>query len=57
MADALPYAFFNEKGDLVGLDIDLAHRLASELGVTLEFMPVERDRLTEELSSNCCEAW
>ena len=55
VADALPYAFFNEKGDLVGLDIDLAHRLASELGVKLEFMPVERDRLTEELSSNCCD--
>ncbi len=55
LADALPYAFFNATGDLVGLDIDLAHRLASELGVRLEFMPVERDRLTEELSRNCCD--
>ena len=26
MPDALPFAFFNEKGDLVGLDIELAHR-------------------------------
>ena len=29
MPDALPFSFFNEKGDLVGLDIELAHRLAT----------------------------
>ena len=55
MPDALPFAFFNTKGDLVGLDVELAHRLASELGVGLEFVPVDRERLAEELSSNCCD--
>ena len=33
------------KGDLVGLDIELAHRLATELHVRLEFVPVERNDL------------
>ena len=54
-ADALPYAFFNSKGDLVGLDIDMAHRLASELGVSLAFMPIDREQLPAELSRNCCD--
>ena len=33
MPDALPFSFFNVKGELVGFDIELAHPLASELGV------------------------
>ena len=33
MTDSLPFAFFNESGDLVGLDVELAHRLAAELGI------------------------
>src|SRR4030095_10940224 len=41
-ADALPFAFFNSRGDLVGFDIDPAHRLASELSVRLEFVPIDR---------------
>ena len=55
LPDALPYAFFNAKGDLVGLDVELAHRLASELQVRVEFMPIDRSRLAEELVRNCCD--
>ena len=55
MADALPYAFFNAKGDLVGLDIDMAHRLASELDVDVAFMPLDRKELVGELARNCCD--
>jgi proton glutamate symport protein len=44
--DALPYAFFNRRGELVGHDIELAHRLARELGVTLQLMPVPRNDLS-----------
>ena len=33
LPDSLPYAFFNERDDLVGFDVELAHRLASELRV------------------------
>ena len=45
LTDSLPYAFVNGSGDLVGLDIDLAHRLASELEVQLELVPAPREDL------------
>jgi Na+/H+-dicarboxylate symporter/ABC-type amino acid transport substrate-binding protein len=54
-ADALPFAFFNSRGDLVGFDIELAHRLASELSVRLEFVPVDRGRMEEQLGAGYCD--
>ena len=36
--DSLPFAFTNRAGDVVGFDIGMAHRLARELGVGLEFV-------------------
>ena len=42
LPDALPYAFFNGQGHLVGLDVELAHHLARELGVRLELRPIDR---------------
>jgi ABC-type amino acid transport substrate-binding protein len=53
--DALPFAFFNEQGDLVGFDVELAHRLARELGVRLEFLPIDRAALEQQLSSGYCD--
>ena len=53
--DGLPFSFFNAKGDLVGLDIDLAHRLASELHVGLEFRPIDRAKIAEHLSAGYCD--
>ena len=35
LSDALPYVYTSRRGDLVGLDIELAHRLAKELNVDL----------------------
>ena len=32
------------RGELVGFDVELAHDLARDLGVTLEFVPVDRER-------------
>jgi ABC-type amino acid transport substrate-binding protein len=55
LPDALPFAFFNEAGELVGFDVELAHRLAGEMGVTLAFVPVERDRLAEQLAEGYCD--
>lgn len=55
LPDALPYAFFNASGDLVGLDIELAHALASELGVELEFVPAPRAELVEFLNAGRCD--
>jgi Na+/H+-dicarboxylate symporter/ABC-type amino acid transport substrate-binding protein len=54
-ADALPFAFFNERGDLVGFDVELAHQLARELGVRLELLPVDRDTMDQQLSSGYCD--
>jgi ABC-type amino acid transport substrate-binding protein len=51
MPDALPYSFFNANGDLVGFDVELAHRLASELNVRVEFLPIERTALAEQMSN------
>jgi ABC-type amino acid transport substrate-binding protein len=45
LSDALPYAFFNGRDSLVGLDVALMHRLAIELGVRLEFVPLGRHDL------------
>lgn len=44
--DALPFTFFNAKGDLVGYDVQMARELAALLGVPrLEFVPVTYDAL------------
>ena len=52
---AMPFAFFNERGDLVGFDIELAHRLARELGVTLAFVPADRTKLAGLLADGYCD--
>jgi ABC-type amino acid transport substrate-binding protein len=50
-ADHLPYSFFNRHGDLVGLDVELMHRLAVRLQVQLEFVPYAYDTVVEQLDS------
>ncbi len=37
--DELPFSYFNKDGQLVGFDIDMAHQLALELNVSIEFVP------------------
>ena len=49
--DNLPFSYRNVKGELVGFDIDLAHMLARDLGVELEFIPWEYDTLLEQLNA------
>jgi ABC-type amino acid transport substrate-binding protein len=55
LPDALPFAFFNQRQELVGFDIELAHRLANELGVRLDLVAVEREHLDEELARGYCD--
>lgn len=55
LADSLPFAFFNARGDLVGFDVELAHHMAAELEVGLEFVPVDRQRLAETLDEGLCD--
>lgn len=47
--DQLPYSYFNRAGTLVGFDIGMAHALALDLGVHIEFVPFEFDTLADQL--------
>jgi len=49
LTDRLPFAFINERGDLVGFDIEMAHQLAADLGVSLEFVLVENANVATHL--------
>jgi ABC-type amino acid transport substrate-binding protein len=53
--DALPYAFLNSAGKLVGFDIEMANLLARELGVTLEFVLIDSQKMTEQLKAGYCD--
>jgi Na+/H+-dicarboxylate symporter/ABC-type amino acid transport substrate-binding protein len=55
--DSLPYAYFNAAGDLVGFDVEMAYALARELGVRLEFVPVDRgpEKGREQLAGSYCD--
>ena len=51
-----PSAFFNSGGDLVGFDIEMAHRFARQLDARVEFVPVESTPDAEErLNSDFCD--
>jgi ABC-type amino acid transport substrate-binding protein len=51
----LPFSYMNARGELVGFDIEMAHRLAQELGVTLEFVPIDIHRIAEHLDADHCD--
>jgi Na+/H+-dicarboxylate symporter/ABC-type amino acid transport substrate-binding protein len=51
LPDNLPFAYFNAAGDLVGFDVEMAHTLARDMGLTLAFVPVGRDRMAEQLQA------
>ena len=55
LPDALPFAFFNGHGDLVGFDVDMAHRLAGEIGLRLEFVPVTPAEMFGRLEDGSCD--
>jgi ABC-type amino acid transport substrate-binding protein len=50
--DKLPFAYFNFQRDLVGFDINLAHALAKDLDVTLEFVRFDRSTLIEQVRAD-----
>jgi len=55
LPSSLPYAYFNSRNELVGLDVEMAHRLASELHVTLEFVPLDLDTWQGQIESGMCD--
>jgi proton glutamate symport protein len=52
---AMPYSYFNGRGELVGFDIEMAYSMAAELGLEIEFVPVPRDRLAEVINAGLCD--
>ncbi|KPK65083.1 MAG: hypothetical protein AMS21_05750 [Gemmatimonas sp. SG8_38_2] len=49
LRDHLPFAFINERAELVGFDVEIAHNLAGDLGVSLEFVLVEEHNVPGHL--------
>ncbi len=47
--DNRPFSFLNTEGTLVGLDVEMAHVLADSLGVGLEFVLVDRSKISEQV--------
>jgi Na+/H+-dicarboxylate symporter len=54
--DRFPFSYFNDRGELVGFDVDLAHQLAGELDVALVLVPVPRADLVAALDRNLVDA-
>jgi Na+/H+-dicarboxylate symporter/ABC-type amino acid transport substrate-binding protein len=50
-ADRLPFAFRNDKGNLVGFDIEMAQKLAQELNVKPEFVKIPQDKSSQYLKT------
>jgi Na+/H+-dicarboxylate symporter len=50
-----PYAFTNANDELVGLDIEMAHQLAIDLGVRLQLVPRTTENLPDALASGTCD--
>jgi len=49
--DNLPFSFFNDEGDLVGFDVQVALDLAEALGLLAEFVPTAWPEVPELLSA------
>jgi proton glutamate symport protein len=50
--DNLPFSYYNASDKLVGFDVDMAHRLARDLGVAIEFVPFNFATLAEQLEDD-----
>ena len=58
LPDDYPSAFFNDAGNLVGFDIEMAHRFARYLDVALEFLPVQSISEAEQrVNSSYCNVF
>ncbi len=50
--DVVPFSYFSAAGDLIGFDVSYAYRLARDLHVNLEFVPVVWEDLTADLTQH-----
>jgi ABC-type amino acid transport substrate-binding protein len=53
--DSLPFTYFNTAGQLVGFNVEMAHALARDLGVALEFVPISPEAMAEQLYVGYCD--
>ncbi len=52
----VPFVFFNDKGELVGYDVEMAYDLARSMNVSrIEFVPITGTTLAESLDSGYCD--
>jgi ABC-type amino acid transport substrate-binding protein len=54
-ADAMPWAFVNGRGEIVGFEVDIAHTIALDLQVDLVLVPVPRLERGQALTSGACD--
>lgn len=50
-----PYVYYDENGTLTGLDIDLAHALADQLGMNIEITDMDYDALFTSVTDGTCD--
>ncbi len=55
LSNRLPYAFRDAKGEWVGLDVEMAHALARDLGVRLEFIEVPLEAVPGAIERGGCD--
>jgi proton glutamate symport protein len=48
----MPFAYESDSGQLIGFDIEMAYYLADDLGVNIEFVPLVRDNLYQDLKDD-----
>jgi Na+/H+-dicarboxylate symporter/ABC-type amino acid transport substrate-binding protein len=53
VSNRMPWCYINAKGDLVGFNVDLAHELARDLEVELEFVPITMGKVNRQIQ----EGW
>ena len=54
--DDYPSSFFNTRGELVGFDVEIAHRFAKHLDLPVDFLPVSSvQEATERVNSSYCD--
>lgn len=51
----VPFSYINHSGELVGLDIELLHYLAYDMGVHLELVPSSWSETNEHLNQGYCD--
>jgi len=47
----MPFAYFNTVSELVGFDIDMAHKLAKDFEWNIEFIPIDHEEMAEQLKT------